>query len=119
MTEAKAGDAGDPRRVLGELVRQLMAWQHVDKTDVARQAGIGRTTLYRLTVGDPNVTVETMGAVERALGQPFGLFRFVTDRNVSAIEAMPRLDADVKSWIIGALGVRPGTRSKREARRTA
>jgi transcriptional regulator with XRE-family HTH domain len=110
-------EPNDPRYVLGQLVRQLMARDHLDRGELARRADIGRTTLWRLIEGDPNVTVETISAVEYALGQPFGLFRLVIDRNLPAIQALPQLDENFRSWIIGALSTRSDAPSKRAARK--
>jgi transcriptional regulator with XRE-family HTH domain len=107
----------DPRWVLGQLVRQLIARGRLDKTDVAARAGIGRTTLWRLIEGDPTVTVETMSAVEYALDQPFGLFRLVAERDVSGIRNLARLDENFRSWIIGALSTEPDAPRTRVGRR--
>ena len=114
---AKPAKPNDPRYVLGQLVRQLMARDRLDRGELAQRADIGRTTLWRLIEGDPNVTVETMSAVEYALGQPFGLFRFIIDRNVPAIRALPELDENFRSWIIGALSTQPDAPRKRAPRK--
>jgi transcriptional regulator with XRE-family HTH domain len=110
--------SNNTRRVLGQLVTELMARQGLDRITMARRAEIGRTTLWRLTEGEP-VTVETVQAVEAVLGQPWGLFRFVIEGNGDAVAALPGLDGDVRTWIISALGVRPGAASKSPREHTA
>jgi transcriptional regulator with XRE-family HTH domain len=114
-----SGKPADGRVVLGDCVRQLIARQRLDKTDVARRAGIGRTTLWRLIEGDPSVTVETMMVVEEVLCQPFGLFRSIAESNLPAIRGMAQLDTDLRSWIIGALSDHSAAPSKSARTRTA
>lgn len=106
------------RRVCGQLVTELMARKKLDRVTLARRAEIGRTTLWRLTEGEP-VTVETVQAVERVLEQPWGLFRFVIEGNGAAVAALPGLDDDVRTWIISALGIDPSAASKSPREQTA
>ena len=115
----REGPRDDPRVILGEYVRQLIARKHLDNGDVAQAAGIGRTTLWRLIEGDPTVGVKAIVAVEQALDQPFGLFGLVTSRDVRRIEAMSQLDGDLRSWLTNALSDQSTASSNGAGQQTA
>lgn len=71
-----AGDPGDEvaalrARVAG-TVRDLRTTAGRSLGDVAAAAGIGKSTLHAIEAGDANPGVETLWALARALGVPFG-----------------------------------------------
>jgi transcriptional regulator with XRE-family HTH domain len=65
-------DAAELRERIARTVRDLRARSGRSLADVAAGAGIGKSTLHAIESADANPGIETLWALARALGVPFG-----------------------------------------------
>ncbi|MFP4149821.1 MAG: helix-turn-helix domain-containing protein [Nitriliruptoraceae bacterium] len=65
-------EAGELRRRIATSVRELRTRAGRSLGDLAADAGIGKSTLHAIENGDANPGIETLWALARALGVPFG-----------------------------------------------
>ncbi len=68
-------DVDDTRQLrerVATSVREFRARSGRSLADVAAAAGIGKSTLHAIEAGDANPGIETLWALARALGVPFG-----------------------------------------------
>lgn len=76
MLEAGGGGAelaaGELRQRIATSVRELRTRAGRSLGDLAADAGIGKSTLHAIESGDANPGIETLWALARALGVPFG-----------------------------------------------
>lgn len=72
LDAAGARDAGALVTVVAANVRHLRERAGRSLGDVALAAGVGKSTLSQLESGNANPSIETLWAVARALGVPFG-----------------------------------------------
>jgi transcriptional regulator with XRE-family HTH domain len=87
------------RRRIATTVREHRARAGRSLADVAAAAGIGKSTLHAIESGDANPGIETLWALARALGVPFGQLLdppAPTIRVVRAGEA-PRIASEASS----------------------
>ncbi|MFA9428666.1 helix-turn-helix domain-containing protein [Egicoccus sp. AB-alg2] len=64
--------AAELRARVAATVRELRSRAGRSLADVAAAAGIGKSTLHAIEAGDANPGIETLWALARALGVPFG-----------------------------------------------
>jgi transcriptional regulator with XRE-family HTH domain len=69
MTETQRG--GAPLDVIAESLRRERNRAHLSLTEVARRAGVAKSTLSQLESGTGNPSVETLWALSVALDVPF------------------------------------------------
>lgn len=65
-------DAGELRQRIARTVRERRTDSGRSLADLAAAAGIGKSTLHAIENGDANPGIETLWALARALGVPFG-----------------------------------------------
>ncbi len=65
-------EVGDLRGRIASTIRELRSRSGRSLADVAAGAGIGKSTLHAIEAGDANPGIETLWALARALGVPFG-----------------------------------------------
>jgi transcriptional regulator with XRE-family HTH domain len=65
-------DAAELRERIARTVRALRAGAGRSLADLAAEAGIGKSTLHAIENGEANPGIETLWALARALGVPFG-----------------------------------------------
>ncbi|MEX2549087.1 MAG: XRE family transcriptional regulator [Nitriliruptoraceae bacterium] len=63
---------GELRQRVATSVRDLRARSGRSLADLASAAGIGKSTLHAIEAGEANPGIETLWALARALGVPFG-----------------------------------------------
>jgi transcriptional regulator with XRE-family HTH domain len=85
-------------RVAG-TVRELRSRAGRSLADVAAAAGIGKSTLHAIEAGDANPGIETLWALARALGVPFGELLDPPPPTVRVIRAgeAPRVASEVST----------------------
>lgn len=69
---ATASEPSELRERVASSVREFRARSGRSLADVATEAGIGKSTLHAIEAGDANPGIETLWALARALGVPFG-----------------------------------------------
>lgn len=73
MLEPRGGDDAAPLvSVVARNIRSLREGAGLSLSELAVQAGIGKSTLSQLESGNANPSIETLWAVARTLGVPFG-----------------------------------------------
>jgi transcriptional regulator with XRE-family HTH domain len=65
-------DPAEVRARVARSVRELRGRTGRSLADVAAEAGIGKSTLHAIEAGEANPGIETLWALARALGVPFG-----------------------------------------------
>lgn len=68
----QALEAGELRQRVAGTVRDLRARSGRSLADLASEAGIAKSTLHAIETGEANPGIETLWALARALGVPFG-----------------------------------------------
>lgn len=82
--------------------------------ELARRAGIGKSTLSQLESGDGNPSIETLWALSTALGLPFAAFLDTTTQPVEVVRFGEGavFSADTADYVATLLSTaRPGSRS--------
>lgn len=69
---SEAEDPAEVRQRIASTVRDLRQRAGRSLADLASAAGIGKSTLHAIEAGDANPGIETLWALARALGVPFG-----------------------------------------------
>jgi transcriptional regulator with XRE-family HTH domain len=87
---AEPEGAGELRSRVASSVRDLRARAGRSLADVAAAAGIGKSTLHAIETGDANPGIETLWALARALGVPFGA---LLDPPTPAVRVLRAADA--------------------------
>jgi transcriptional regulator with XRE-family HTH domain len=67
-----ATETAELRERIARTVRDLRGRSGRSLADLAAAAGIGKSTLHAIEAGDANPGIETLWALARALGVPFG-----------------------------------------------
>jgi transcriptional regulator with XRE-family HTH domain len=82
-----SGTASDVGRLIAASLRRERARLDLSLTEVARRAGIAKSTLSQLESGSGNPSVETLWALAVALGVPFARLVDQPHRGVEVIRA--------------------------------
>lgn len=96
-----------PMRAIAENLQKLRKGQEMSLSDLARKAGIGKSTIFNLERAQGNPAIDTLWSLARALDVPIGAL-FI-DSALSDVRVMRRDEAPV------LVGESPRPRS-REAR---
>lgn len=87
----------DDRALVAALVEQAADRSTLSRQQIAKAAGIGRATLYRVFAGDPTVEQRTLRRVEQALSLPYDTLTFVAVRDWTMLAEL--LDSELVSWL--------------------
>lgn len=89
-------DPGAVRERVAARVRELRARSGRSLADLAASAGIGKSTLHAIEVGEANPGIETLWALATALGVPFGALLEPSAPNVRVVRAgqAPRVSSE-------------------------
>jgi transcriptional regulator with XRE-family HTH domain len=96
-TVVPTGDeAGELRARVARSVHELRARSGRSLAEVAAAAGIGKSTLHAIETGEANPGIETLWALARALGVPFGALLDPPAPSVRVVRAGegPRVDSE-------------------------
>ncbi|WP_206685890.1 helix-turn-helix domain-containing protein [Kribbella qitaiheensis] len=96
-------------RTVGSNLRQHRRSRQLSLTDLAAAAGIGKTTLHALELGEGNPTLSTLWALAAALEVPLGALLEDEPQPVTVVRAAegPRVDGDsVHARLLHRLNVR-------------
>ncbi|MFW0786879.1 helix-turn-helix domain-containing protein [Gordonia sp. CPCC 206044] len=109
-----AGDsAPDPKKLVAAALKRERARAGLSIGELARRAGIGKSTLSQLESGEGNPSVETLWALSTALGLQFSALLDTPTQPVEVIRfgqgpIIPAAAADYSATLLST--ARPGTR---------
>lgn len=88
---------GELRQRVAATVRDLRTRSGRSLADLATEAGIGKSTLHAIEAGEANPGIETLWALARALGVPFGTLLEPARSPVRVVRAGegPSVDSEV------------------------
>ncbi|MDY6810380.1 MAG: XRE family transcriptional regulator [Actinomycetota bacterium] len=103
----------DPKRVVAAALKRERTRAGLSIGELARRAGIGKSTLSQLESGEGNPSVETLWALSTALGVQFSALLDSPARSVEVIRfgdgpVIPAAAADYSATLLST--ARPGTR---------
>lgn len=87
----------DDRALVAALVEQAADRSSMSRQQIAKAAGLGRATFYRVLGGDPTVEQRTLRRVEVALSLPYDTLTFVAARDWTMLAEL--LDSELLAWL--------------------
>lgn len=111
--EGRSFDEPDPKKLVAAGIKRERARAGLSLGELARLAGVGKSTLSQLESGEGNPSVETMWALSTALGIQFSALLDAPERRVEVIRAgqgpvIAAADADYLTTLLSAAP--PGSR---------
>lgn len=111
--EGRSFDEPDPKKLVAAGIKRERARAGLSLGELARLAGVGKSTLSQLESGEGNPSVETMWALSTALGIQFSTLLDAPERRVEVIRAgqgsvIAAADADYLTTLLSAAP--PGAR---------
>lgn len=103
----------DPKRLVATALKRERTRAGLSIGELARQAGVGKSTLSQLESGEGNPSVETLWALSTALGVQFSALVDAPARRVEVIRfgegtVIPAADADYSATLLSTAP--PGAR---------
>ncbi|MGK2320019.1 helix-turn-helix domain-containing protein [Gordonia rhizosphera NBRC 16068] len=110
---AGGGAATNPKALVAAALKRERTRAGLSIGELARRAGIGKSTLSQLESGEGNPSVETLWALSTALGVQFSALLDAPSHPVEVIRLgdgplIPAADADYAATLLST--ARPGTR---------
>lgn len=106
--------ATNPKEVVAAALKRERTRAGLSIGELARRAGIGKSTLSQLESGDGNPSIETLWALSTALGLPFAAFLESSTHPVEVVRfgEGPVFSAAAADYVATLLSTaRPGSRS--------
>jgi len=98
-TRGSEGEPGELRQQVAAALRELRTRAGRSLADLAADAGVAKSTLHAIEAGDANPGIETLWALARALGVPFGALLEPAQPPVRVVRAGEgrRVDSEVSA----------------------